>query len=73
MTKPKKQYYSTSDMRTPICSKMIACDGANLAPRAIERGYCGKCKEAMEKKNKPPKPLRGENSALPAKKGDHND
>lgn len=67
MTKPKKQYYSTSDMRTPICNKMVACDGNNLVGNSAERGYCGKCKDAMEKKNKQPKPLKGENSALSEK------
>lgn len=72
MTKPKKQSYSSTNMRTPICLKQVACDGINLVGPSAERGYCGKCKEAMEKKNKPPKPLKGENSALP-KRGSTNE
>ena len=60
-----KTSFSSRNMHTPICSKQIACDGANLSgPGSKERGYCVKCKEAMEKKNKPPAPLKGANTVL---------
>lgn len=55
---------NTKLSRTPLCTKMLACDGANLSGPSVERGYCSKCRDAMEKKNKPQKPLKGENSAL---------
>lgn len=61
MTKPKP---STAPYHTPICTKQIACDGDNLNMRSRERGYCGKCADAMEKKTRGPKPLKGENTAL---------
>jgi hypothetical protein len=65
MTKPKKQSYSSTNLRTPICSHMIACDGANLVGKnRIEKGMCGKCEETLEKKKKAAPPLKGENSAL---------
>ena len=55
-------------MKTPICTKMVACDGSNLVGKnRIEKGYCGKCEEALAKRNKPPPPLKGENSALQSK------
>ena len=65
MTPPKKQSYSTTNMKTPICTRMIACDGANLiGNKRLERGMCLKCEDALDKKTKKPKPLKGENSAL---------
>jgi hypothetical protein len=48
--KPRKKSYSTLDMRTPLCLKQVACDGVNLAPSARERGYCARCKVAMERR-----------------------
>ena len=65
MTRPKPSY-STNVLRTPICTAQVACDGDNLNVRSRERGICGKCKEAMDKKKtaKATKPLRGENTAL---------
>jgi hypothetical protein len=53
-------------MRAPICTAQVACDGDNLTTASRERGYCGKCKDAMDrrKKAKDAKPLRGENTAL---------
>ena len=63
MTRPKPSY-STNNMRTPICTKQVACDGDNLNIQSSERGYCGKCKDAMERRAKTEKPLRGENTAL---------
>lgn len=52
-------------MRVPICTAQIACDGDNLTAASRERGYCGKCRNAMERrKDKTVKPLRGENTAL---------
>jgi hypothetical protein len=60
-----KTSFSSRNMHTPICSKQIACDGGNLSgPGSKKRGYCVKCKEAMERKTKKPPPLRGENTAL---------
>ena len=50
--KRPKHWYSSSDMRVPLCQKQIACDGASLAPRSRERGYCGRCNEAMERRAK---------------------
>ena len=51
MTQPKpKRQYSTLDLRVPMCQKQIACDGANLAVPARERGYCDRCKKALEKR-----------------------
>jgi hypothetical protein len=68
MTKPKPSY-STTNLQTPICTKLIACDGINLVGNARARGYCNKCMEAMAKKAAGPKvkPPRGENSALNTK------
>lgn len=64
MTKPKPSY-STTNLKTPICNAMVACDGDNLNIASRERGYCGKCADAMKKRaDKTPKPLRGENTAL---------
>lgn len=66
MTRPKPSY-STTNMQTPICTKLLACDGVNLVGDAARtRGYCAKCRDAMEKKATGPKvtPPRGENSAL---------
>jgi hypothetical protein len=63
MTKPR-QSYSGTDMRLPICTKQVACDGDNLNVASRERGYCGKCAEAMKRRSKTPPPLRGENTAL---------
>jgi hypothetical protein len=64
MTRPKPSY-STTNLQTPICTAQVACDGDNLNIASRERGYCGKCRDAMEKKkDKTPKPLRGENTAL---------
>jgi hypothetical protein len=31
---------------------MIACDGANLVGARIEKGYCGKCEDALIKRAK---------------------
>jgi hypothetical protein len=69
MTQPKKKpSYSSTNLRTPICTKMVACDGANLVGKnRIEKGYCGKCEEALEKRKKAAPPLKGENSALQGK------
>lgn len=69
MTKPKPSY-SGMDMRTPICTKQVACDGINLVGNARERGYCNKCMDALAKKAAGPKVIapRGENSALNIKK-----
>ena len=64
MTPPKKQSYSSTNLRTPVCSHMIACDGANLVGKnRIEKGMCLKCEEAKTKRSKvtPPK---GQNTAL---------
>ena len=72
MTRPKPSY-STTNLKTPICKAQVACDGINLVGAARDRGYCNKCGEAEAKKTKAPKPLKGENSALPEslrKKGD---
>ena len=64
MTRPKPSYSSTN-LKTPICKAQVACDGDNLNLRSRERGYCGKCAEAMAKRaDKATKPLRGENTAL---------
>ena len=66
MTQPKKQSYSTTNMKTPICTRMIACDGANLVGKnRLEKGMCLRCEEALAKRNKPKPPLKGENTALP--------
>ena len=46
-------------LRTPICTALVACDGANLIAERIESGICGKCAKAMVKKDKAPKPLKG--------------
>ena len=68
MTQPKKPSYSGMDLRTPICLRMVACDGANLVGKnRLEKGMCLKCEEAIAKKTKKPKPLKGENSALSEK------
>ena len=68
MTQPKKPSYSGMDMRVPLCTKMIACDGANLVGKnRLEKGMCLKCEEALAKRNKPKPPLKGENSALQGK------
>jgi hypothetical protein len=48
-TKPRRSY-STNDLRVPMCLKQIACDGTSLAPAARKRGYCGRCKEAMDRR-----------------------
>jgi hypothetical protein len=67
MTRPKPSY-STNNLRTPICTQQVACDGINLVGNARERGYCTKCAEAMAKRGKKEAPtLRGENSALQGK------
>jgi len=51
MTQPKpRRQYSTLDLRTPLCLKQVACDGANLAPSTRERGYCDRCKVAMARR-----------------------
>ena len=45
---------------------MVACDGANLVGKhRLERGMCLKCEDAINKKTKKPKPLKGENTGLP--------
>jgi hypothetical protein len=51
---------NTTNMKTPVCTQQIACDGENLNVASRERGYCGKCAAAMKKKAKGPAPLRGE-------------
>jgi hypothetical protein len=64
MTKPKPSY-GTTVLRTPICTAQVACDGDNLNVLSRERGYCGRCKDAMDRRKKTePKPLRGEKTAL---------
>ena len=51
MTQPKpRRQDSTLDLRVPMCQKQLACDGSNLAPAARERGYCDRCKKALEKR-----------------------
>lgn len=50
---------ATRAIRTPLCNKMIACDGVNLIGTRIEKGYCGKCEAAIIKKAKTT-PLKGE-------------
>jgi hypothetical protein len=49
-------------LRTPICTSLAACDGANLTLERIETGICGKCAKAAAKKDKSkePKGLKGE-------------
>ena len=54
-----------SRLHVPTCTAQVACDGENLAKARIESGICGKCAEALAKKNKAPKPLRGVNTAIP--------
>jgi hypothetical protein len=46
-------------LQTPICTALVACDGANLIAERIESGICGKCAKAMVKKDKAPKPPKG--------------
>ena len=48
--KKRARSYSTIDLRVPMCTKKIACDGINLAPSLRERGYCGKCEVAMQRR-----------------------
>jgi hypothetical protein len=50
--KRPKHWRSSTDMRAPVCQKQIACDGTNLTPKSRERGYCGRCREAMERRAK---------------------
>ena len=70
MTAPKgtKRVGSVANnlVRKPLCQLMLACDGNTLTVSSRDRGYCGKCAEALAKKNRPPPPLKGENTALPA-------
>jgi hypothetical protein len=63
-----KPSYATTNLKTPICTAMLACDGDNLNVLSRERGYCGKCKDAMDKRAKKgsTKPLRGETTGLSA-------
>lgn len=45
--------HSSRALNTPICTKQVACDGNNLtSPKRIETGCCGKCDEAIKKKEK---------------------
>ena len=46
--------------RVKICEKQIACDGEQISERRKDRSMCGKCANAIEKRNRKPKPLRGE-------------
>lgn len=48
------------------CPISIACDGANMAPDA---GSCGKCKEALERRKRGPKPPKGLRASGEAKEG----
>ena len=50
---------------TKLCTAQVACDGDNLTKAREAHGTCGKCSEALAKKNKTPKPPRGENTAIP--------
>ena len=62
MTAGKKGQWptaQTSFARTPTCTALVACDGANLISERIEAGICGKCAKALAKKDKEPKPLKG--------------
>jgi hypothetical protein len=56
---------SSRNLLTPLCTLMLACDGANLSGPRKEKGCCGKCAEAQEKRARKPAPPRGENTALP--------
>lgn len=52
-TKPKpRQTYSSTNLRTPICTVMLACDGENLNMASRKRGFCGKCLEAARRRGK---------------------
>lgn len=42
--------------RTVACPVSIACDGANIAPAA---DMCGRCREAMQRRRRGPKPPKG--------------
>lgn len=62
MTEKRKRLGSAAGrhMRTPVCTALVACDGANLVAERVASGICGKCAKAMEARNKPPKALKGE-------------
>ena len=63
MTK-KWRATNTVNLKIPLCTSQVACDGAVLVPARRERGVCSKCDEAVKKRGIviPPK---GINSALP--------
>jgi len=49
---------------TQYCRAQLACDGDVLQGPCIEKGACGRCLKAAEKRGKVVAP-RGVNSALP--------
>jgi hypothetical protein len=46
--------------KVKLCEKQVACDGETLYGASIERGYCGKCKKALDKRGKDSPKLKGE-------------
>jgi hypothetical protein len=41
-----------------ICTKQVACDGANIT--RPEADACGACRDALERRARASRPLRGE-------------
>ena len=58
----KRQSYSGTDMRIPMCKAQVACDGDNLNIASRERGFCGKCAVAMKRRQElQEQKLKGDN------------
>lgn len=55
-----KQHHSIN-MQLPICQVQLACDGTIMRPGAT---VCSKCRDKQAKANKPPPPLRGDNTCI---------
>lgn len=49
------------NMSLPICKLQIACDGSVVKAGSTT---CYRCREKQAKKNRPPPPLRGENTCV---------
>ena len=65
MNTPRRRGCSSRILASkPLCTLMLGCDGNTLTANRKEKGYCGKCEEALAKRNKPAPPLRGANTAL---------
>jgi hypothetical protein len=48
ITSKSGKTYRPLNPHAPTCREQLACDGKVLGRAAIERGYCDRCKKAME-------------------------